>query len=69
MIAELMGGEGRIFLSRYEVPVEKKRESRKTRHKVVNASIVHFIVPAAPETRAGLGLERQSRSFLRLISE
>ena len=36
MIAELMRGEGRMFLSRDEVPVEKKRESRKTRHKVVN---------------------------------
>lgn len=36
MIPELMGEEGRMFLSRDEVPVEKTRESRKTRHKVVN---------------------------------
>lgn len=36
MIAELMGGEGRMFLSRGEVPVEKQRESRKTKHEVVN---------------------------------
>lgn len=35
MIPELMGEEGRMFLSRDEIPVEK-RESRKTRHKVVN---------------------------------
>lgn len=36
MIAELMQGDGRMFLARDEVPVEKKRESRKTRCKVVN---------------------------------
>lgn len=35
MIAELMGRERRIVLSRDEVLVEK-RESRKTRHEVVN---------------------------------
>lgn len=36
MIPELMEEEGRMFLSREEIPVEKKRESRKDRHRVVN---------------------------------
>lgn len=35
MIAELMGGERRMFLPRDEVPGEKKK-GRKARHKVAD---------------------------------
>lgn len=57
-----------MFLSRDEVPAENKRESRKTRHKVVNGvglqyKPVRLILPVPLGTRSELGLEVLIRSF------
>jgi len=54
MVAELIGGEGRMFLSRDEPPSEHKRESRKTRHKAVGG-VGHRYKPRASNITSAYG--------------